>query len=88
MAKGKLYSSNDGEFFSEVNYRLYSDSPAGWWGELTLVEYKRIGDDEGYIIELEDKRKGKCYLMQRVNRAVSGVPPRYTYRFNGGGLLK
>ena len=88
MGRGKLYSSNDEQFAVDVNYRLHSDSPANWWGELTLLEYKRISDGGGYIIELEDKRKGRCHLIQRVNRAVSGVPPHYTYRFTGISLLK
>ena len=61
---------------------------ARWWGELILIEYQRISDGTGYIIELEDGRQGKCSLKKRVNRAVSGVPPRYVYRFTGDGPLK
>jgi hypothetical protein len=88
MNRGKLYNSNDEQLVGEVNYRLHKDSPTNWWGELILVEYKRISDGGDYIIELEDKRRGRCHLKQRVNRAVSGTPPRYTYRFTGSGLLK
>lgn len=88
MAIGKLYRSNDEEFVAEVTYQFQDESETNWWGELSLVEYKRIGDSGGFIIELEDKRRGMCYLKKRVNRAVSGVPPRYVYRFSGTGALE
>ena len=88
MSTGKLYSSRDGQLVGDVNYRLHKDTPASWWGEFTLVDYIRITDGRGYLIELEDKRRGECSLKQRVNRAVSGVPPRYTYRFTGAGPLR
>lgn len=88
MAIGKLYRSNDEEFVAEVTYQFQDESETSWWGELSLVEYKRIGDSGGFIIELEDKRRGMCYLKKRVNRAVSGVPPRYVYRFSGTGALE
>lgn len=83
MTKGKLYKLSNNEFVSEVNYQFQEESGTSWWGELTLTDYTRISDGEGYIIELEDKRKGRCRLRKRVNRAVSGVPPRYMYRFTG-----
>lgn len=88
MAIGKLYRSNDEEFVAEVTYQFQDESETSWWGELSLVEYKRIGDSGGFIIELEDKRRGTCYLKKRVNRAVSGVPPRYVYHFSGTGALE
>jgi len=85
---GKLYTSNDEEFVGEVDYQFQNESLTSWWGELILTEYKRIGESGSYILELEDNRKGKCYLKKRVNRAVIGVPPRYIYRFSGTGLLE
>ena len=90
MAIGKLYIvSTDGEqLIGDVNYKLHDESLTSWWGELTLIEYKRLNDGGSYIIELEDSRKGRCYLKKRVNRAVSGVPPRYIYRFSGNIPLK
>ena len=88
MAIGKLYTSSDEQFVAEVSYQFQDESETNWWGELSLVEYKRIGDAGGYIIELEDKRRGLCYLKKRVNRAVSGVPPRYVYHFSGTGTLE
>ena len=88
MSTGKLYMSSDEQFEAEVNYQLQGKSPRGWWGELVLMDYRRITDGGGYIIELEDKRKGNCTLKKRVNRAVSGVPPRYIYHFAGTGPLE
>jgi len=85
---GKLYRQSDNQFVTEVNYKFHDDSATNWWGELTLTDYKRIGETEGYIIELEDARSGKCHLRKRVNRAVSGVPPRYVYQFTGTSALE
>jgi len=56
VAIGKLYRFNDEEFVAEVSYQFHDESESSWWGELSLVEYKRIGDSGGFIIELEDKR--------------------------------
>lgn len=83
MAIGKLYQSSDDKLIAEVNYQFQHESPQRWWGELTLVDYVRIKDGTGYIIELEDGRKGRCALKKRVNRAVTSLPPRYVYHFSG-----
>ena len=88
MATGKLYKSSDNQFVANVNYKFHEDSPSSWWGELTLTDYVRVSETDGYVIELEDKRKGTCRLKKRVNRAVSGIPPRYIYHFSGASALK
>jgi len=88
LSTGKLYRSKGEEFVATVNYKLLDESPTNWWGEFTLTEYMRVSDGDGYMIVLEDNRKGRCSLKKRVNRAVSGVPPLYHYRFKGRGLLK
>ena len=89
MAVGKLYKLGGGEeFIADVNYRLLDESRSTWWGELVLTEYKRINDGAGYLIELEDGRRGSCSIRKRVNRAVSGVPPLYHYHFKGSGRLE
>ena len=89
MATGKLYRLSDNQFVSDVNYRLFNhEAAANWWGELTLIDYARLSENDRYIIELEDKRKGQCHLKKRVNRAVSGVPPRYTYHVTGFSALE
>ncbi len=75
MIKGKLYVSRGSEFLAEVKYQLHDDSARGWWGELTLTEYQRIKDGEGYVLELEDGRKGKCSLKKNVNKAEPRIPP-------------
>ncbi len=88
MSRGKLYSLSDNQLVAEVNYKFHDDSEVSWWGELTLIDYKRINENDGYVIELEDNRRGSCRLRKRVNRAVSGVPPRYIYQFNGTSVLE
>ena len=88
MGVGKLYRSKDKEFLADVNYQLLDNSATNWWGEFTLAEYMRISDGDGYMIQLEDGRKGKCTLKKNVNKAVIGVPPLYYYRFKGRSPLK
>ena len=83
MATGKLYQSSNDELIGGVNYNFQHESEGRWWGELTLIDYVRIKDGSGYIIELEDGRKARCSLKKRVNRAVSSLPPRYVYHFAG-----
>ncbi len=85
MGTGKLYQASNEQFLANVNYQFQHESPQQWWGELTLVEYMRIKDGYGYILELEDNRKGRCTLKKRVNRAVTSLPPRYIYHFSGTG---
>ncbi len=84
---GKIYRA-DNEFIVDVKYQFYDDSEYGWWGELVPTEYRRIIEGGGFVIELEDGRKGTCSLRKRVNRAVSGTPPLYHYHFRGSGRLK
>ena len=88
MAIGKLIKDSDQQSALEVEYQFKNESPTNWWGELVLLEYSRISEGSGYIIELEDNRRGRCSIRKRVNRAVSGVPPRYVYHFSGMGPLK
>ena len=88
MADGKLYSFGDKEALVKVNYRFYDESSASWWGELVPKEYRRLSDGDGYLIELEDGRRGRCSLRKRVNRAVSGTPPLYYYYFRGSGQFE
>lgn len=88
MPTGKLYSGNNEQLIGEVIYDFKSFTPTSWWGELSLVEYARISDGSGYIIELEDESKGRCNLKKRVNRAVTGIPPRYIYHFSGTSLFE
>ena len=83
MSIGKLYQSSDEQLIVEVNYQFQHESPQRWWGELTLVDFVRIKDGSGYLLELEDGRRGRCALKKRVNRAVTSLPPRYVYHFSG-----
>ena len=89
MGVGRLYRLSDNRFVPNVNYQLFEHPAAtNWWGELTLTDYKRINDNDIHIIELADRRRGRCRLRKRVNRAVSGVPPRYVYQFTGTSPLE
>jgi len=88
VSAGKLYKSRGGEFIANVDYQFHDDSKTNWWGELVLTEYRAISDGNNYAIELQDGRRGRCSLRKRVNRAVTGLPPRYHFHFRGHGLLK
>ena len=88
MNVGKLYRFSDKQFVTNVNYRLHSEESTNWWGELIPMEYGCISDSGDFTIELEDNRKSTCYLKRIVNRAVSGIPPRYVYRFEGRDSLE
>ncbi len=83
MSLGRLYQSSDEQLIAAVNYNFQHEEPQRWWGELTLVEFVRLKDGSGYILELEDGRRGRCSLKKRVNRAVTSLPPRYVYHFTG-----
>ena len=86
LGEGKLYLAGSEQFVGTINYQIYEElagRPAHWWGELTLTDILSIHESDRYIIELEDKRRGRCSLRKRVNRAVSGIPPRYTYHITG-----
>ena len=91
LGRGKLYLAGSEQFVGMIDYQIYEELAgwAGhWWGELTLTESLSIHESGKYIIELEDGRKGRCSLIKRVNRAVSGVPPRYLYHFTGTSSLE
>jgi len=88
VSTGRLYQSIDEKFIGEVNYNFQHDEEHRWWGELTLVEYMRVKDGGGYIIELENGRRSRCALKKRVNRAVTSLPPRYVYHFSGTGKFE
>ena len=83
MGRGKIYSL-DSQFVADVNYQLFNHPAAtNWWGELTLIDNVLLNDGDQFTIEIEDNRKSRCHLKKRVNRAVSGIPPRYIYHVTG-----
>ena len=91
--KGILYQAYDDNPIAEIGYQIHEEfyldnSPGRWWGELTLAQKVEIHEGDRYMIELEDKRKGRCILKRRTNKAVVGVPPRYFYLFQGREPLK
>ena len=87
MSTGKLYSFDD-KFVANVDYKLYNESEANWWGELVLTEQGRLEDGDGYVLEVDDGRRGRCSIQKLINRAVSTVPPRFYYRVTGHHLLR
>ncbi len=79
----------DSEFVAGVNYHVFQHPAAtNWWGELTLVESIPLDEGDMFEIEFEDRRRSKCQLKKRVNRAVSGLPPRYTYHITGFSAIE
>lgn len=89
MSIGKLYRHIDNQFLANIDYQLFTHPAAtNWWGELILIDNVRLSEGDRFIIELEDKRKSKCHLKKRVNRAVSGIPSRYIYHVSGFSPLE
>ncbi|MBA7610919.1 hypothetical protein ES703_18133 [subsurface metagenome] len=89
MGIGSLYRTSDNKLVTKVNYQLFNHEAAtNWWGELTLIDNVRLSEGDRFIIELEDKRKSRCHLKKRVNRAVSGIPARYIYHVTGFSPLE
>lgn len=89
MGVGKLYRHSDNQFLANIDYQLFTHPAAtNWWGELIPIDNVRLSEGDRFIIELEDKRKSKCQLKKRVNRAVSGIPSRYIYHISGFSPLE
>ena len=91
--KGNLYEANSDRFITQVSYKIQEELAIDgtlekWGGELTLTDSVKIYDGDKYMIELEDKRRGRCSLKRRVNRAVILVPPRYIYLMRGTSPLE
>ena len=89
--RGKLYQDTRGQFVAAINYQVHEEltsAPTRWWGEFTFTDSVDVRDSLPYIIELEDGRKGRCYLKKLVNRVARGVPPRYVYHFTGTSPLE
>ncbi len=89
MGTGKLYRLNDNQSMADIDYQLYQRRESTEWSsELTLSSSLKISESEIYVIELEDGLKFPCKLRRKVNRAVSGIPPRYTYHATSLGRIE
>lgn len=88
MIRAKLYRTYEEELVGEVKCRFYKEDGSGWWGELVFTEYTKASDGDGYTLALEDGRWGRCSIKKKLNKAVSGIPPLFYYRFQGSGELK
>jgi hypothetical protein len=86
--RGSLRTPDDKELVSDVVYHVSESletehTERKWWGGFTF--HRLIAPGE-YIIELEDGRKGTCFL--RVNmQAGRGLITIYRYSFQGSGSL-
>ncbi len=83
MNAGKLFSHNEEQFVTDVNYRLLGFDRKSVSGELIPAGHGLISDGGEYVVELEDSRKIRCSLRKNVNRPTVGLPPRFVYRFTG-----
>jgi len=52
------------------------------------MDYIPFNEGDLFTIEFEDQRKSQCQLKKIVNRAVSGVPPRWVYHVTGTTPIK
>ena len=91
--KGRIYQAYSEGLVARVSYLIQEElteegSPRRWWGELIPIDNVHILDSDRYVLELEDKRQGRCSLRRRINKAVVLVPPRFFYLIIGIGLLK
>jgi hypothetical protein len=88
VCAGKIHFSKDKQEAVEVKYRFYSETSVGWRGEFTPKEHRNFIEGEGYVIELDDGRRGRCAIRRMVNRVMPSVPPVYSYYFRGMGHLE
>ena len=88
---GKLYDKEIERPIAEVRYQLIETDPTKytpkkWWGEFSTNRDIKHRGDSVYILELEDSRKGECFVninTQERKRSAS----HHHYRFNGRGKL-
>ena len=88
IGTGKLYGV-DGQHIADITYEL-QEEPATeytkerWRGEFTADH--DIDTHGKYIIELEDGRKGTCFIKLDI-QLVPGLPTVYRYSLQGSGIL-
>ena len=84
---GSIRTSDDKELVAAIIYQLWEKPETStrerWWGSFTLDHL--IGSGE-YIIELEDGRKGICYISGRM-QWMRGLATVYPHSFQGSGSL-
>ncbi len=88
MTTGKLYRYDDGQLIGIIEYKFQNETDGNWWGEMVFTRFTKAGDGDGYLLETEDGRRGRCALKKKVNKAVSGIPPLYYYHVRGIGPLE
>jgi hypothetical protein len=88
VTTGKLYRYDDGQLIGIIEYKFQNETDGNWWGEMVFTRFTKAGDGDGYLLETEDGRRGRCALKKKVNKAVSGIPPLYYYHVRGIGPLE
>jgi hypothetical protein len=89
VGTGKLYRFGYNQFLTEVKYHVFEHPAAtNWWGELVPMQSVSLNEGELFALEFEDHRRSQCHLQKKVNRAVSGFPPRYVYHVTGFSAIE
>ncbi len=69
QGRGKLYQDGSEQSVAGIDYQLHEEltaDPVRWWGEFTFTRSVAVRENDRYIIELEDGRKGNCRLKKLV----------------------
>ncbi len=86
---GFLYDKDIDKSVGKISYQLVWTDPTvytkkKWWGDFTTSrELKHLG---GYIIELEDGRKGDCVVSSNSQPGSKRANVHF-YHYNGRGTL-
>ena len=88
IGTGKLYDGDGEQVIAIVTHKIWEkphgeNSSGEWGGEFTIDRI--IWPSGGYIIELEDGRKGTCLID--IEQSVTGCPVIYRYSLKGCGAL-
>ena len=85
--KGKLYDTDGRQVIATVAYQIWREpatehSEEQWWA----LEHT-IGEQGKYMIELQDGRRGTCFIEVRKAQWVPGLLTFYRYSLKGIGAL-
>lgn len=88
--RGKLYDADRGQVIATVTYQIWrkpatEHTQEKWWGGFALEHM--IGECSRCIIELEDGRKGTCFIQVRTAQCVPGFATFYHYNLRGINAL-
>ncbi len=85
---GKLYDADEKQVIATINYQLWHNPPTEYtqreWHGSFISEDEHLFVQGEYIIELQDKRKGRIIITNI--KIQSGATSHY--QFQGSGPLK